>query len=384
MPGSSSARFDDRDRDSGIRSFQSRDIDRVADLYFEAYGMGTGPSPASLRAYFEKIYFGNPWADPELPSWVHEAPDGTIDGFRGILPRPMLFQGRPITAAVASTIMVARAARGRGIGQRLLQRTLATPAQLLFTDGANQAARRLWLAAGGELCLVYGCTWTKLLRPVAHVLSLAGAHKRIRLLARALRPIARLPDVLLQRAPVGPFRRVRPRHRGADMTTDTLAECLISTHGSRSLTPVYDAASVAWLIDDARAAVRRGALTQIVVRDGAGRLLGWYVYYRRRDAINTVLHLGAAENGISAVLEDLFERSRQDDAVAVSGRFEPRFAAELADQQCSFSFSNLGMLIYCKDEAIRGAVHRGDTTLSRLDGEWWMHFADGPWSNGDA
>ena len=60
-------------------------------------------------------------------------------------------------------------------------------------------------------------------------------------------------------------------------------------------------------------------------------------------------------------------------------RFEPAFAAQLIDVHCDFTF-HLSVLAHSRDAALMRALHAGSTGLSRLDGEWWMHFADGPWS----
>ena len=61
------------------------------------------------------------------------------------------------------------------------------------------------------------------------------------------------------------------------------------------------------------------------------------------------------------------------------GRFEPGYASALLDVHCEFSF-HLSVLAHSRNPALMRAMHAGATGLSRLDGEWWMHFADGPWS----
>ena len=44
----------------------------------------------------------------------------------------------------------------------------------------------------------------------------------------------------------------------------------------------------------------------------------------------------------------------------------------------TFTCQSLGVLVHAKDREISDALQRGDSTLSRLDGEWWLRFAADP------
>src|SRR5438046_196924 len=46
-----------------------------------------------MTAYFERIFFQNPWVDADLPSLVYEDETGRVGGFVGVVPRRMLFLG---------------------------------------------------------------------------------------------------------------------------------------------------------------------------------------------------------------------------------------------------------------------------------------------------
>jgi hypothetical protein len=91
-----------------------------------------------------------------------------------------------------------------------------------------------------------------------------------------------------------------------------------------------------------------------------------------------VLQLGGKPGAIGDVLANLFADAYAAGAVAVTGQSEPRWLREITDAHATFGCHSLGVLIHAKDPEISGAVQRGDSSLSRLDGEWWLRFAADP------
>jgi len=365
---------------AGIREFRRDDVPAVADLWLRAYRDRDERAPESLRRYFERIYFENPWVDPGRPSYVYEDESGLVSGFVALFPRPMTFEGHPIRAAVLSTIMVDPRLRGRSIGRRLMERAFAGPQDIVFTDGANDACRNLWLACGGDLCLLYSCNWIKTLRPGAALLDRAAARRALRPIATALRPVAWIADALAIRAPVGPSRLPAVSARGEDAIEAEILACRANTQPGAALAPEYDEDTFTWLLDETARATRRGGLRKVIVKDGGGALLGWYVYFAQPGGASWVMQLGGAQRAIRQVLLHLFDDARRHGAVEVRGQLEPRYVTEMRELRCHFSFDDLGFLVHARDDALLRAVHAGHTSISRLDGEWWMHFADGPWS----
>ena len=65
-------------------------------------------------------------------------------------------------------------------------------------------------------------------------------------------------------------------------------------------------------------------------------------------------------------------------AVAISGQAEPRWLREITDAHARFACEELGVLVQSRDREIVDAIQRGDSSLSRLDGEWWLPFATDP------
>lgn len=371
---------------AGLRPFTREDAAATADLYLRSYRDRSSPAPEAMARYFTTIYCENPWLDPELPSWVFQEDDGAITGFLGIVPRPMTFRGRPIRAAVLSTVMVDPSRRGRSIGRQLMEQGFDGPQDLFYTDGANAASQRLWKACGGAVALLSSCHWQRVLRPGSHLASLVGGSGNShgggprRWLGLGLKPPAVVVDALAVRAPRGPTRLPADSAVGEPATAERILECRGAFDDQPALAPVYDPERFAWLLEQTAGATRRGRLESILVRDRDGTPLGWFVAFARSGGTAEVLQLGGSRATIPRVLAHLFHRAWKQGAIALRGQFEPRYVVELDRAHCGFTFNDIGVLVHSRDENITAAIHRGDAALSRLDGEWWLHFSDDPWT----
>src|SRR5262245_2903271 len=89
-----------------VRPFERADIPAVVALRKQAFGATQQPTPQAAEAYFDLIFFGNPWRDLGLPALVFEDQTGSVTGFLGVIPRPMLWQGKPVRVAVSTQFMV--------------------------------------------------------------------------------------------------------------------------------------------------------------------------------------------------------------------------------------------------------------------------------------
>jgi len=130
-----------------IRTLERGDIPQLVALTHEAF-LDSERAGDSMAAYFERIFFHNPWIDPDLPSLVYEDKAGRVGGFVGVVPRRMMFRGEGIRVAVTTQLVVAPRYGGQ-VGRRLLRQVLSGPQELSITDDANDAARRLWEGLGG-------------------------------------------------------------------------------------------------------------------------------------------------------------------------------------------------------------------------------------------
>jgi hypothetical protein len=320
-----------------VRPFRREDIPGVVTLRRHAFGRSERDTPSDLADYFEVLFFGSPWCDPAFPSWVFEDERGAVGGFVGVLPRPMIWKGRPILAAVATQLMVAPG-MSAPIGRKLAKAFFSGAQDLSIADSADDVARRLWLSMGGIASPGRRTSWHRVL----------GSHA--------------VP-------PVGTY--------AATLDPAELLSCMIDVLRSYRLSPAYDLRSLAWLLRVASAKKQFGRLCGGVVRDFEGSAVGWLLFYagtasRRAE----VLQMGSIPGGRGLVLQQAMWQAKSQGARVLGGRVEPSFRSALAAAQCKFTASGPWFLLKGDDPDLLADLEPGrhDVFLSRLDGEWWLAF----------
>jgi hypothetical protein len=356
----------------------------VADLHRRVFGVGGKPAeqpppPGLMRTYadhFEEIFFRNPWRDEALPSLVYQQPDGRIAGFLGVMPRPMLFQGESIKAALSSQFIVAPDSRAAGV--MLMKTFLTGPQDLSLTDEANSISRKLWEKLGGTIAMLYSVHWTRPLRPSRFAVSLLSSffqeRKPLSYLAAASKPLCNLADGIAARKLPRYFELTAPQVSGEELKIETLLTHLSEFSNTRSLWPAYDERSLKWLLEVIARKKHLGALRIVAVHNDKREMIGWYLYHLKTGGTSTALQIVARENSMSEVLDHLFHDAWQRDSVAVSGRMDPRLAREVSDKYCFFNYGRPWVLIHSPRPELLQAFHNGDAMFSKLEGEWCMRL----------
>jgi hypothetical protein len=357
-----------------IRPFVREDLPAVTALWQRAFRGSEQPPSEAVRSYFCRLFFHNPWQDENLSSLVYEAEGKGIVAFLGVVPRRMIFRGRPLRVAVATQAMADLGQRCGYASIELLRQFLLGPQDLSFTDGSNETGRRIWQGVGGEVALLYSMEWTRVLRPCQYLADLVRRRKWLGTLARVSRPACQAVDAMAARLPVNPFRPPRAAPAGEEATAETLHDCFTRLAGPQTLRPEYKKDRFAWLLAMAAEAKAYGDLRQVAVRDAHGDVLGWYVCYVKPGGIAQVLQIGGREQTIGQVLDHLFYHAWRQGALAVSGQVDPSYMHTLWDQRCSLALRDRGVLVHARNRELVDAIHRGDAYLTRLDGEWWIRL----------
>src|SRR5258706_7528243 len=176
-----------------VRNFVEDDIPAVAALFERAYPDQHWASAAAREAYFREILFDNPWHDLDLPSWVAEE-NGRMAGFAGVMPRRMVFRGRPIRVAVGCQFIVEPNRRHGLTALQLARAALSGSQDLFIADGANDLSRQMWAGLGGTAPPLYNPHWTRPLPPAPSALSLLQERRAPpSLVTLSARPPAPLP-----------------------------------------------------------------------------------------------------------------------------------------------------------------------------------------------
>lgn len=359
-----------------IRALVEDDLPGVAELFGRVYPDHRWTSQALCESYFHEILFNNPWRDLELPSWVAEE-SGRIFGLYAVLPRRMLLRGRPLRVAVGCQFMVDPDKRHSLIALQLLQACISGPQDLTLADGASDQARRMWVGIGGTAPLLYSFHWIRPLRPARYALSVLQSRAVLpAALTLAARPLGALIDALAVRLRPNGFHR-----ESGELADDALELAAMLDHlpailGDNGLQPVYDAGSLAWLLEQTGRKTRDGKLRARAVFDTESerRLIGWYLYYVRSGGVSEVVQLAARDGMYGRVLQQLLADAWRHGAAAVRGRLDPRYAQELSDRHCWFRMEGPWTLVHSPRPEVIDAIQQGDAFLSRLEGEWWLQF----------
>ena len=344
-----------------IRALRPDDLGAVAALY-EAVARSGARTPApGLVEQFERTLFGNPHADPELPSLVYEDPKAGIVGFLGSHPRRMRCGDRALRMACSGQLVADPTAGRPGVGALLLRKYMAGPQDLTITDGATDTVRTMWEALGGDTSALASLGWTRVLRPGAF--ARAMLERRGRTLPRT---VARVVD-----AAAG--RRLAPEVSTAvtePLTAACLADAAESLAREFELRPAYDEGYVGWLLAEAEAVRARGPLERrLVSLDGA--IAGWYVAYMPSGGVAQALQVGCARRGAGPVLDRLFADAAAAGCAGVQGRLEPALLAAIRERRCLVRRSEWA-LVAANDTQLLSDIAYGRALLTRLDGEWWM------------
>ncbi|MGB5079319.1 MAG: hypothetical protein WBO23_01075 [Burkholderiales bacterium] len=360
-----------------IRVFSEDDIPAAAALFARVYPEYRWSSQAAYESYFRDMLFDNPWRDLGVPSWAAEEA-GRLRGFYAVMPRPMCLRGRPILAGVGCQIIVDPDQRGALTALQLTQACISGPQDLTLVDGANRQVRRAWLGLGGTAPPLHSLHWTRPLRPARYALSLLEERASFpRFLALAARPLGGAADALVGRMPQNRFLRETVELEEDALDPATMLAHLPEVLRGYALQPVYDAGSLAWLLDQTERKKRHGTLRARVARDAERRLLGWYLYYLHAGGASEVVQIAALDGAFDRVLERLLADAWRHGAAAVRGRVDPRHAQELSGRQCWFRWDSTWTLVHSRDPEVMDAIREDRAFISRLEGEWWLRFLGG-------
>lgn len=349
-------------------------IPAVVELLTDQVANENADQHAVLSRYWEEIYFDNPWFDPELPSLVCEGSNGRLDGFYGVMPRPMVFNDRRLRAVAASNFWVRGEAGSVGnplVAIKMMKKFLDGPQDLSVANGAAWPSRKIWEACGGVAVPVYSFDWLRPIRPAQALLALTEA-LRGRPPSRDLRRIAAAADLLGARI----FKRYMPDLSVSyclDRLEPGLAVEMIARAPGLELRPWYDSASFGWLLDMCRLSGVADGFRAAAVRGHAGSdEIGFFVYLQHKEKVGQVVQLMAAPGHLPTVLGAVIADATAEGIVLLRGEVDP--AADLQAYRDMGCLVNTGrwMLVHARQPALIEAFIHARALFTSLDGERWL------------
>ncbi|WP_295559368.1 hypothetical protein [uncultured Hyphomicrobium sp.] len=347
------------------------DTPLVARMFVDTYFGVDAPVPSTLVPYFDDLFLGHPWFDPEIPPLVYAVEGDRAAGFMGILPSRMELDGRPVRAAIGHSILVDRPKENPLVAAKLVRAFFAGKQELTYSEWSSPLAVGLWKPLGGRTIPGYGTDWVRVLRPSGLATYFLGTWA-----ARLARPLTAATDFLVTHAKINPLRLETPTvgtFTDRDVTDDEIAEHLPGLAASYRLQPVTDPASLLWKLGHASEKSFYGKVYKRMVFTKTGRPLGFYIYYGQRHRVGFVMQLTGRPEGMESVVDSLLSHADELGCVALFGKIEPRTSAALLSRR-SVLVQRTSTQIHCKNPEIVTAIRCGDAMLTGLAGECWTRI----------
>jgi hypothetical protein len=353
--------------DACVRRAEPADAPRLARLFQTVFRDGGQPPPA-LADYLGRLFL----RPGEIESVVHVDAAGELDGFLGAVVTPMLFDGRPIRAAVTGCFMVESPARSPRAGRAMLRAIQAADLDFYLTDTANALTTRLATALGYKLLPRRSLEWIRPFAPARLAAHWAGRKRP--LVKAALSLAAPLGDAMARRVLPAP---ARPDASGAverEVDADAFVRATEPYLAAYRLRPDWSGQDVRAKLDLAAEKRANGRLRFFLVETSAGRPIGGYALYVERGLVSYLLHLLADAKGVETTLRRAVARARGEGALAIRGAAAPAWLPALYMIPGVIYRHNAATIIHAKDPAASAAALADEAFLGGLVGEGWTRL----------
>lgn len=360
-----------------VRPMEECDVPMLVNLHEQIYGGAAGVSRSALARHFEQVFLRHPWRDDSMPSYVWQTECGHISGCLGVVPRPMIYQGNQVRAAISHNFMVESAARKSMAALQLAKAFLSGRQDISIAQG-NDLSRKLWEGAQGRVSPIYSLSWVQPLRPGQYLLKILQRRGLSPVLSAMVNPLCRLTDGVVPGLLNKPYPKLDDDLIVDELDARALCECFEAYGADRSLLPRYDVGAAKWLLEFLKKRTGSGELHKILLRNAGHDPIGWYLYYGDRGEIGEVVQVGARKALLAPVLRHLFDHALERGVIALSGQLEPELLPELSKFDTVFHHDRSSwMLVHSSDPSLVNAVQTGNAFLSRLEGEWWINKIHG-------
>ncbi len=363
-------------QESAVRALEPADIPAVANQFQRIFRDPRKQAPDSLRAYLADLFLHHHWHEPDLASRVYIDAQGQVGGFIGVLPLRLLFNARPVRAAVAGSLMVDNRAENPLAGARLLRSFLAGPQDLSITESANRLSMGMWERLGHEPEVAYSMDWLRVLRPAGFAVAALGHWLRP---ARVLAPVASLADNIgnrMGRNALRPDFRTRGHADDREVGDEELIEHIPHFAEQYSLRPDWDEAALRWFLEHADRKERYGEISRRMVYGRGGAPLGFYIYHKRARDVGRVLQIMARPDAAGRVVESLLNHAYANGCVALRGRSHPQITGILMRRKSLF-YCLSSTVVHSKNRDLLAPIRSGDALITGLAGEAWTRIIGG-------
>jgi hypothetical protein len=355
-----------------IRPIRHQDVDRLAEMFLRVFRKAPVAANAALAEDIRRILVEHPDSTERTASLVFERADGDIGGLLGVVPIPMLFDGRPISTAALSTWMVEDRARDPEAGALLLRAHLKRRLDAAIADTVNRISIDFQMRLNMKFAVANSLQWV---RPLSYAgYAVATAARRAGLRADGLaQAAARTESLALQM--LGRSRAEEPPGCDSrDCSREEFAAAWIELVRHRRVRPDWTAGRVEWVLQQADRRPSLGPLRYRLMFD-RGDLCGCVAYHigpgRRGVALSVVARYSHEED----VLRAMFADARARGCVLICGPADPQLMEGFARIPGVFHRHTCSTLIKTGDTQLAQALLAGEGVLGGLVGDAWTPLA---------
>lgn len=354
-----------------VRAASRADMPVIGALFQRTFAQKAGPAPEALTKYLCELFVDAPDRDPDIASKVHVRGDGEVNGFIGVLPLPLNFEGRSLRGAVCGSLMVDERDGDPFAGARLMRSFLSGPQDISLSETANPVSENMWRKLRGTVLPAYSLEWVRLLRPSAFAIGVAA---RSLPLLRLLQPLAIPVDGLARR--LAPSMLRVPTNISAEdheISRIDLAALIANIVSKTPLHPTWSPGTLHRMLAGASQKSRYGTFVARAVTARNGAPIGAFLYHAHPGRIAHVLQVVAMPGQAGTVLDRLFLHAEQFGAVALRGRTQPVLLEALLTRHC-FHVHRASSLVHARDASLLEPFLAGRAFFNGLAGDSWTRL----------
>lgn len=366
---------------SFVRALEAGDVRAVATMFQSVLRKHRSPPTIALVDYMRKLYLDASGQDDGIRSLVHVDDAGRISGFVGVRALPMTLDGRPLRAAICSSLMVDGRERDPMAGARLLKAYIDGPQDLSFSETANEVSVQLWTRLRGAVLPQYSLDWVRVIRPAGFVASQAKERASA---AGLLKPAAAAIDGLVRlRLKPGDKRwsavashEMPQATRVATIDRAGFAACCAPLSSHFALRPRWEQLPLDDMLADAGAKPELGELALAAVSSRSGALLGAFAYHAAPGRIGRVLQVLAHPGHAGPVVDALIDDAARRGLCGLRGRTQPALLEAMLPRRIAF-VPVASTVVHSRDADIMRALKDQRAFLNGLAGESWGRLIGG-------
>lgn len=351
-----------------IRFFTPSDLDAVCAMAKELFPVNYETDPDELKELLRRLYLENPINVNGISSLVYEGPKGSIDGFLGVIKRPMLWNGKRIIAALSNHLMLKNSERSTLASVALIKAMMQGEHDFCFTDSSSDTSRFLWERCGGSTAWAYSMHYRHMVKPFSFV------RNRItnKSLMAAYYPVRKAGDFIANHTPGSPFNFKEPAGKIEEIHTGELLILMDEMYKSVSVKPVYTIETLNWLLETMQIEQRKGEYKLIKIINRRGTTAGWVFYHQKLNGMCQIIQFEAKNGMQDFVFQALCYHAFKGGGVELEGRLDPRYFKRFGNKSTIFVPGRLWTLIHSKNQELMLDLQTGKAALSKLEGDMWL------------